>query len=266
MTPSATVQTFLAVLALACGFAAPVFAAEDHKPTLFIIGDSTVNNSGKGMQGWGTPIASLCDPAKLDVQNKARGGRSSRTYYTEGLWDDVAKQLKPGDFVLMQFGHNDGGNVANDPKGRASLKGTGEETQEVVLDEKAGGNGKKQTVHSYGWYLRKFIEDSKMHGATPIVLSPVPRDMWKECKVLRASNDYGKWAGEVAKAQGVPFIDLNEIIAAKYEKLGQEKVTADYFTTVDHTHTSPAGARVNAESVVEGIRGLSDCPLKELLK
>src|SRR5947207_9353553 len=84
-------------------------------PTLYVIGDSTVNNSGRGMQGWGTPIADLFDRTKINVENKARGGRSSRTYLTEGLWDAVARQLKPGDFVLIQFGHNDGGSLT-DPR------------------------------------------------------------------------------------------------------------------------------------------------------
>src|SRR4030095_651994 len=76
--------------------------------TLFIIGDSTVKNSTGDLQGWGDPIADYFDQAKLRVVNRARGGRSSRTFQTEGLWDQVLKEMKPGDFVLMQFGHNDG--------------------------------------------------------------------------------------------------------------------------------------------------------------
>src|SRR5213593_1447638 len=83
--------------------------AAAQPPTLFIIGDSTVNNGTKGQQGWGTPLAGLFDPARIKVENRARGGRSSRTFLTEGLWDRVVASLKPGDFVLMQFGHNDGG-------------------------------------------------------------------------------------------------------------------------------------------------------------
>src|SRR5947208_8845412 len=142
-------------------------------PTLFLIGDSTVNNSTKGLQGWGKPIAAMFQTNKINVQNKARGGRSSRTYYTEGLWDDVRKQLKPGDFVLMQFGHNDGGPLA-DGRARASLKGNGDETQEI--ENKI--SGKKEVVHTYGWYLRQYIRDAKDAGATPIVLSLVPRNIW----------------------------------------------------------------------------------------
>ncbi len=225
-------------------------------PTLFIIGDSTVNNTTKGLQGWGTPIALWFDPARIQVQNRARGGRSSRTYYTEGLWDQVLAAMKPGDFVLMQFGHNDGGPLTQG-RARASLKGSGDETQEVT-DEKTG---KKETVHTYGWYMRKYIADAKAKQATPIVLSLVPRNIWKDDHtVVRATNDYAKWAGEAAKAEGVAFIDLNDIVARHYEQLGPEKVKTVYFGE-DHTHTTPAGAQVNAASVVEGLRTLKDCPL-----
>jgi lysophospholipase L1-like esterase len=199
-------------------------------PILFIIGDSTVKNSTKGLQGWGTPIATLFDSAKIKVENHALGGRSSRTFRTEGLWDNVLAKIKPGDFVLMQFGHNDGGGLTRST--RASLKGNGEETQEVTVEK----TGKKEVVHTYGWYMRQYVAEAKAKGATAIVLSPIPRNMWKDGHVLRASNDYGKWAKEAAEAEGVAFVDLNELVAKKYEELGAEKVKAEYFLE-DHTHT-----------------------------
>src|SRR5215472_12526318 len=64
-------------------------AATNSRPTLYLIGDSTVNTPTKGQLGWGKPIASLFDTNRITVLNKARGGRSSRTYYTEGLWEEV---------------------------------------------------------------------------------------------------------------------------------------------------------------------------------
>jgi lysophospholipase L1-like esterase len=237
-------------------------ANADPAPTLYIIGDSTANSPVKGQQGWATPIASMFDLTKITVQNKARGGRSSRTYFAEGLWQQIVDQLKPGDFVLIQFGHNDGGKVSPDPRNRASLKGTGDETQDIVLDEKSN---KAETVHTYGWYLRSYVADAKSKRAVPIILSPIPRNIWKDnnTKVARADNDYGKWSAEVARSEGVSFIDLNDIVARQYEQLGQEEVAADFFTPTDHTHTTPAGAKLNAESVVQGIRGLQECRLKD---
>jgi lysophospholipase L1-like esterase len=125
--------------------------------------------------------------------------------------------------------------------------------------------GKRETVHTYGWYLRKFISDAKVKGATVIILSPIPRNIWKDGRVVRASEDYGKWAAESAKTGGALFIDLNEIVARRYEKDGEDKVGPQYFTTKDHTHTSPAGARVNAESVIQGLKDLKKNPLKRYI-
>ena len=119
-------------------------------------------------------------------------------------------------------------------------------------------------VHTYGWYMRKFVSDTKAKGATPIVLSQIPRNIWKDGKVERAGNTYGGWAAEAAKSQGAFFIDLNEIVAKQYEVIGQEKVGKEYFLT-DHTHTTPLGARLNAESVASGLRGLKHCRLAKFL-
>ncbi len=254
----------LVLVAVALGFSVVGSMADAPVPTLWLIGDSTVNNgSGRGdggLWGWGAPLAGHFDGAKIAVVNRARGGRSSRTFFTEGLWAKVEAELKPGDFVLMQFGHNDGGPL-DGPKGRASLKGNGNETKEVAI---AGGD-EKEVVHTYGWYLRKYVADTKTKGATPIVLSQIPRNMWKDEKVSRASGDYGKWAREAATEGGALFIDLNDIVARRYEDLGQEKVKTDFFTEKDHTHTTAAGAKVNAAAVIEGIRGLKECPLASLL-
>ncbi len=251
-------KTTAALIALFVGFSA--LAQTSTVPTLYLIGDSTVNTPTKGQQGWGTPLPSFFNLSKITVVNRARGGRSSRTYLTEALWDQVRDSLKPGDFVLMQFGHNDGGSLT-DGRARASLKGNSDETQEV--DNKT--TGKKETVHTYGWYLRKYITESKAKGAIPIVLSPIPRNIWKDGKVARAANDYGKWAAEAAKAEGVPFINLNEIIAKHYENEGQQKVAETYFTPTDHTHTTPEGAKFNAACVTEGIRLLDGCALAKYL-
>jgi len=224
-------------------------------PTLFIIGDSTVHNPTSGLLGWGNAIADYFDPSKIAIGNRARGGRSSRTYYSEGLWKTVVDALRPGDFILMQFGHNDGGSLTQG-RARASVKGAGDQTQDVVLE----ATGQKEVVHTYGWYLRTYIREAKAKGATPIVLSPVPRNMWKDGHVIRASDDYGKWAAEVAKMESTWFIDLNEIVAAHYEEAGPEKV-APLFFGEDHTHTTKAGAQLNANSVVEGLRKLQNCRL-----
>jgi sialate O-acetylesterase len=218
------------------------------KPTLYIIGDSTVRNSTPNQMGWGDPLVSQFDPAKIDVINRAIGGRSSRTFLNEGRWDAVMAHLKPGDYLLMQFGHNDNGDP-NDEKCRASLKGIGEETQDIVRRT----DQQPETVHTYGWYLRKYITEAKSKGATPIVVSLIPRNIWKDGKIARNNGDYGLWAKQVAEATQAGFIDFNNLLADQYESLGQE-ATAALFDGTDHTHTCAKGAASNAVTMAKAIR------------
>jgi lysophospholipase L1-like esterase len=229
-------------------------ARTNSLPTVWLIGDSTVRNGTQGQVGWGEVLGRHVDPAKARVVNRALGGRSSRTFFTEGLWDKVLADLRPGDFVLMQFGHNDNGPLDRE-KARASLKGTGDESR-VVTNQVTG---KIETVHTYGWYLRRYVADAKGKGATPIVLSLVPRNIWKEGKLIRATSDFARWAAEAARVEGVAFVDLNALVADRYEALGEARVK-DLFGG-DHTHTNPAGAALNAECVAAGLKGLANCPL-----
>jgi len=224
-------------------------------PTLLLIGDSTVRNGhgdgADGQWGWGEPLFNLFDATRINVVNRAVGGLSSRTFYTGPYWEKVLAMIKPGDFVVMQFGHNDGGSLDGATGYRSSLPGVGDEA-------KQSGS---ETVHTYGWYLRQYIAGARAKGATPIVCSLVPRKIWKDGKIERNSKDYGGWAAEVARSEHTPFVDLNEIIAKQYDQLGPEKVDALFADP--HTHTSRAGAELNAASVVAGFRALSPDPLAE---
>ncbi|MBC5604226.1 rhamnogalacturonan acetylesterase [Bacteroides difficilis] len=231
------------------------------RPVLFTIGDSTVKNKDNdknGMWGWGSVIADEFNLDKISVENCAMAGRSARTFLDEGRWDKVYEALQPGDFVLIQFGHNDAGAI-NTGKARAELRGSGEESK-VFLMEKTG---KYQVVYTFGWYLRKFIMDAQEKGAIPIVLSHTPRNKWKDGKIERNTDSFGKWTREAAEATGAYFIDLNKISADKLEKKGIEKTAAYY--NHDHTHTSLKGAHMNAESIAEGLK-MVNCPLKDYLK
>jgi lysophospholipase L1-like esterase len=233
-------------------------------PSLFLIGDSTVRNGrgdgSNGQWGWGEPLVDRFDTSKLNVVNRAVGGLSSRTFLTMGHWDRVLAMLKAGDVVMMQFGHNDSAPLDDAARARGTLKGTGEETQEI--DNPI--TKKHEVVHTYGWYLRKFIVDAKAKGATPIVCTLIPRKIWKDGKIVRATEDFGKWATEVAAQEKVGLVDLNETIAKKYDALGAEKVEPLFADP--HTHTSRAGAELNADCVVEGLKGLAKNPLAAYLK
>ncbi len=245
----------------------PTTAPIDPKlPTLWIVGDSTVRNGqdtgNNGQWGWGNPIAAYFDTAKMNVQNWALGGTSSRTFQSIGRWDKVLAQIKPGDFVIMQFGHNDSGAINDNSRARATLKGNGEETQEI--DNML--TGKHEVVHTYGWYIRKYITDAKSKGAAMVIVcSPIPRNRWSDGKVQR-NPTFTEWAEEAAKQADAQFINLNEIVAKKYDVLGQAKVTDTLFPEGETVHPDWAGAVLNAECVIEGMKSLENCPVLQYLR
>lgn len=244
-------KVVLSLLALA--FMSFYFQQKRH--TLYIIGDSTVRNTGKDQAGWGSFVQPYFDSTKLLVSNQAMAGRSTRTFIKEGRWEAVMKTLQPGDFIMMQFGHNEGSKPDTSKGGyRGVLKGTGDDTVHLTWP-----NGMPETVHSYGWYIRKFLRDAKSKGATPIVVSMIPRNEFREGKVLRADKDYGLWAKEIAAQEKVSFIDLNSITADKYDQLGADSVK--HFFPGDHTHTNETGAKLNAQSVMEGLIMTGDMKL-----
>ncbi|MBL7816795.1 MAG: rhamnogalacturonan acetylesterase [Saprospiraceae bacterium] len=235
------------------------------KPTLYIIGDSTVKNgSGLGkdsLWGWGSVIAPHFDTNRIDIQNHAIGGRSSRTFVTDGRWDKIMATLKAGDFVIMQFGHNDAGALDDTSRARGTIRGISDSSKEIYNPIRKV----KETVYTYGWYMRKYVRDAKSKGAIPIICSLVPRNNWdKNGKVVLSSDSYASWAQQIAEQEGVFFIDLNKKIASAYEKLSQEAVKEQFFPK-DNTHTNFDGAKLNASIVVDGIRSLENCSLKNFL-
>lgn len=238
-----------------------------RKNTLFAIGDSTVRtgtrgDGANGQWGWGAPIADFFDRSQLNVENHAMGGTSSRSFRTLGLWQHVLDKVKPGDFVIMQFGHNDSGPLNDNRRARGTIKGNGDESQ--AIDNLL--TGKHEIVHSYGWYIRQYIKDTEAKGATPIVCSLIPRNRWTDGRINRSVDGYGQWAQQAADAEGVPFIDLNELICDHYDALGEKRVTALYFDDRETTHTNAMGAQQNATCLVQGIKSLANCALRGYLK
>ena len=239
---------------------------EEGKPMVFITGDSTVKNTDKdedGMWGWGSQAGLIFDPAKIVWENVAMAGRSARKYLNEGRWEKVYNALRPGDFVLIQFGHNDICSITNE-KERGVIPCTAD-TCHVYQMEK---DGRYELVYSFGWYLRKFIDDVREKGATPILLSLTPRNEWPEGRIERRNDDYGRWYREVVEMTGVEFVDVHNISADFLDKKfaskdeAKSKVRASKYFCRDHTHTSKLGALMNARSVAKGLRdirsGLAD--------
>ena len=255
----------------------------DGKPVVFITGDSTVKNKDKDeddMWGWGAVANTVFDETKIDIVNAAMAGRSCRSYLNEGRWEKVYNSLKPGDFVLIQFGHNDISPI-DKPKYRGAIA-TADDTCHVyrmqaakedlakqnVIDQKLKSNtlvGSYEVVFSFGWYLKKFIQDVREKGATPILVSLTPRNEWPEGKIERRNDSYGVWYRQVVKDTGVEFVDLHNLAADFYDKKCGSKEKANKYFKKDHTHTSLLGAKINARCVAQGLKA-NNSPLAKYLK
>lgn len=253
---------------------------EKGKPMVFLCGDSTGKNADKdpdGMWGWGSQGYTVFDAKKCVFQNQAKAGRSTRTYLDEGRWEEVYNSLEPGDFVLIQFGHNDIGGI--DKQKERGVIATVDDTCHVYHME---SNGKYKVIYSFGWYIRKMVRDAQEKGATPIILSFTPRNEWHQGKgevrgtfypvdekankqyIERRNDNYiPAWDKQIAEECGVAFVDVHNITADALDKLGKEKAAA-YFNH-DHTHTSLKGAQLNAQSVAKGLKAIKH-PAAKLLK
>jgi len=201
------------------------FSFKSKVTTIYLIGDSTVADysleedyqTKKFPQvGWGQVLQPFFqkDSLKLvkniigsaqevKVDDRAKGGRSTRTFFQEGRWASVYKSLQKGDVVMMQFGHNDG---------------AVDKTERYV------------NIEGYKEFLRLFINQTKEKGATPIVLTPVARNYpWKDGKLTNVHGEYPQAALDVAKELNVKYIDLNTLSMQFFSSKGQEYVSANYF-------------------------------------
>jgi lysophospholipase L1-like esterase len=239
-------------------------------PSIFVCGDSTAKNSGRGksgepVAGWGTPLAGFFDSAKVTVKNVGHAGTSSRTYY-EGDWPKVLPQIKRGDFVLLVFGINDG----------STPDGLGDET--VMRNN--------QPAHTYGWYMSKMATDAREKGADVFLLTVTTRNMWtnpkvrfndatpvgplpadydaKEDRIERGTGNgrFTQWTKEVGQQLRIPVFDLTNYCADKYEAMGREAVDKFYS---DHNHTYLPGAEFIASSIVSGLKAFRNSPFTPLV-
>jgi lysophospholipase L1-like esterase len=243
--------------------------AADAVPQLFVAGDSTASEykpNPKNQQGWGAVLQPLFDEKKLRVVDVARGGRSSRTFITEGHWDRMLTEVHAGDFVIIQFGHNDSGAVNQEPPGstkplraRGTIRGIGNESEEIdnVI------TGKHETVYSFGWYLRKMIADTRAKGATPILLTLTKTNNWKDGRIPCDTETYRLWTWQTATAEKTAFVDLTRIIGDRFQREGADAVTAQFID--DSVHTNLTGAEANARDVVSALRANKALPLRKML-
>ena len=211
---------------------------------VYLVGDSTMSEkriTRYPETGWGMPFASYFQ-AGVTVENHAVNGRSTRTFKEEGRWEPILEKLNPGDYVFIQFGHND----------EVETK-----TSYTKPDE-------------YQMYLRKYVSESRGKGAIPVLLTPITRRKFDENgKLIETHELYSELMREVAAAANVPLIDMDRKSQALLNELGPDKSTLLFLHlkpgqnpnypdgVIDNTHFSETGARMMAELVLSGIRELN---------
>ena len=232
-------------LGLALLMAMSFVSADNKKVTVYLIGDSTMSvkeEKAYPETGWGMPFAHFFD-ASVTIDNRAKNGRSTKSFLSENLWQPVATQLKPGDYVLMQFGHND---AAKDKPERYT------------------------PPEEYKMNLKKFISEARSKKAIPVVLSAVTRRKFgKEGKVEETHPIYAALAKAVAEEEKAAFIDLNERSKTLLEQFGEEHSKWLYLQLEpgknpnypeginDNTHFSEMGAREVAQIVLQELKTLN---------
>ena len=262
------IKFIMPIICMTLGIMFMAFVKPKSRTTVYLIGDSTMadyaNNYEEGkdymkirypVTGWGqvfqqflvkdslSQISKLIKTDSVFVDDRARGGRSTRTFFQEGRWRAVYDNLKKDDLVLIQFGHND---AAED------------KTERYV------------NLEGYKEFLRLFILQTRAKGAKPIILTPVARNFpWKNGELQNIHGLYDQAVKDIAKELDAPLIDLNQKSRQFFTKKGQPYVTENYFMNFsaglyeaypngqkDNTHFQTKGAVEVARLVFEGMKEL----------
>jgi hypothetical protein len=258
----------LLAVALLCPFAArSAHAQHDHDapepestvqrppnpalPTLYLIGDSTAHDAA-GL-GWGDHFAHLIETSRVNFVNRSLPDASARSFVEDGHWSALLATLKPGDFVLLQLGYS-----AGDPN--SSLPGLGDETRDISQ------SGKAVTVHTYGWYMRRIIDDGKAKGAIPMLLTPTVRNVWttdaKGVSHIERNTALRDDTVKVAAQERIYLIDMGWLAANAFDSMGPTE-TATFFPA-DTVHTNALGAEINAASAARAL-GVARSPLADFV-
>ncbi len=208
----------------------------DSLPTIYLLGDSTVcDQPSEPYNSWGQMLTRFFTPM-VAIANNAESGESLRSSLGARRLDKVVSTLKAGDYLLIQFGHN---------------------------DEKEKGDG-IGAFTTYKADLKKFVEAARARGATPVLITPVQRRTFDEQgKIKNSHGDYPEAVRQVAREEKVALIDLHEMSTRFYEALGPEKSKLA-FKEGDGTHHNNYGSYELAKCIVEGLRA-TKLPIASLL-
>lgn len=220
------------------------------------IGDSTMSDykpAATPKRGWGMYLQAFFNTDSVSVNNRGKSGASTRTFYqTPNLWPSVKQQMKAGDYLIIQFAHNDEKCKGEDVYVRnAKLRAEGKDT----LTDMRG----TEPNTTYKEFLRTYIREARSMGVTPILMSPICRAYFQKDGTINdegrhklvESKDYVKAMREVAQEMWVPFLDMTARSRDFYEHQGKEYCMANYFNCGDKTHTSAAGGMAVASLAYE---------------
>ena len=236
---------YKSLLVVCCLFLTSYVLFEKRKITVYLIGDSTMSIKEKKYYpetGWGMPFVYFFD-STVTVDNRAKNGRSTKSFFEENLWQPVVTNLSEGDYVFIQFGHND-------------------EVKEKV--------GRYTTLDEFKMNLLRYVNNSRSKKAIPILLTPVARRKFDERgKVVGTHDPYSDAVREVARQNNVPLIDLDKKSQELLQELGPD-VSKYLFLQLqpgehpnypvgkdDNTHFNEFGARKMAQIVLAEVKILS---------
>lgn len=233
---------------LTCACAFLIFATvETAKPKIYIIGDSTAckyTSSLYPLTGWAMVLQEFLNIDSVQVADSARSGCSSKSFYTEGRWTTVKNALKKGDYVVIQFGHND--------------------------EKKDSKSTNAQTT--FKSYLSIYIDDAISKGAIPILATPIERDIWNrdnvtiwESHITTDSGDFPKAIRELAAQKNINLVDMTALTKAYFEMIGKDSTNKHFMILKkgefsnypdgknDQTHLKEQGAKAIAKLFVNDI-------------
>ncbi|WP_207497297.1 rhamnogalacturonan acetylesterase [Aridibaculum aurantiacum] len=220
------------------------FTAPVKKTTVWLVGDSTIaikETRRYPETGWGMPFVHFFD-STVQIENRAKNGRSTRTFISEKLWQPVSEGMKEGDYLFIQFGHN---------------------------DESKEKTDRYTTPEDYKANITRFVNEARQKKAQPVLITPVSRRKFKDGKQVPTHEVYSQLVKELAAELKVPLIDLDAKSQALYQKLGEEPSKLLFLQLAanehpnypegknDNTHFSELGARLVAQLVLQEIKALN---------
>lgn len=230
---------FILLFAFFAGF----MKADPEKITIYLVGDSTCADKEVNAYpeaGWGMPFRYFFDDTVV-VKNHAKNGRSTRTFIEEGRWEAILKELEKGDWVFIQFGHN---------------------------DEVPSKVDRYTTPEQYQANLKRYVEETRKKGAFPVLLTPVTRRSWEGGVLVDSHKQYAQLMRDVAATMNVPLIDMTQKSMNLVNNFGESRSQLLYHHLQpgehpnypngksDDTHFNELGARKMAQLVLDGMEEL----------